>query len=123
MKKHDINMFGFTKNMFIGLFSVYTIGSFCKSLVSNSKGSIKCLTLNNRPYQARPTILNINSNETQFYPFTVSVKNYGGTYNTIDVPYTRVFVPSKAKNMNVKVFNLMPGVNETIFLLRCELCE
>ena len=118
MKKHDINMFGFTKTMFIGLLSVYTIGNVYESLVSYWKGSIKCLTLNNRPYQGRPTILNINSNETHFYPFTVSVNNYGGTYNTIDVVYTRVCVPNKVKNMNVKVFNLMPGVNETIFLFQ-----
>ena len=122
MKKHDINMFGFTKTMFIGLLSVNTIGNVYESLVSYWKGSIKCLTLNNRPYQARPTILNINSNETHFYPFTVSVNNYGGTYNTIDVAYTRVCVPNKVKNMNVKVFNLMPGVNETIFLFQYELC-
>ena len=27
-------------------------------------------------------------------------------------PYARVCVPNKVKNMNVKVFNLMSGVNE-----------
>ena len=32
-------------------------------------------------------------------------------------------VPDKVKNMNVKVFNLMSGVNETIFLVQRELCE
>ena len=34
MKKHDINMFGFTKTMFIGLLSVNTIGNVYESLVS-----------------------------------------------------------------------------------------
>ena len=29
----------------------------------------------------------------------------------------------KLKNMNVKVFNLMSGANETRFLVKCESCE
>ena len=32
-------------------------------------------------------------------------------------------VPNKVKNMNVKVFNLMSGVNETIFLVQRESCK
>ena len=36
-------MFGFIKKMFIGLSSICAVGSFCESLVSNSKGSIKCV--------------------------------------------------------------------------------
>ena len=31
--------------MFIGLFSLCTIGGFGQSIVSNSKGTIKCLTM------------------------------------------------------------------------------
>ena len=31
--------------------------------------------------------------------------------------------PNKVKNMNVKVFNLMSGVNETIFLVQRESCK
>ena len=33
--------------------------------------------------------------------------------NTIDHPYVRVWVPNKVKNMNLKLRNLMLGVNET----------
>ena len=32
-------------------------------------------------------------------------------------------VPNKVKNVNVKVFNLMSGVNETRFLVQHESCE
>ena len=31
--------------------------------------------------------------------------------------------PNKGKNMNVKVFNLMSEVNETIFLVQRESCK
>ena len=85
MIKNNIKLcLDLSKKMFIGLLSVCTIGSFGESLVSNSKGPIKCVTLNNRPCQAIPTLVNINSDETLFYPFTVSVNNCGGSCNIID---------------------------------------
>ena len=43
-------------------------------------------------------------------------------WSTIDDSYARVCVPDKVKNMNVKVFNLMLGVNETRFLIQHESC-
>ena len=55
----------------------------------------------------------MNSNETLFYPFTVSVNKCGESCTNIDDLYARVCVSNKVKNMNVKVFNLMLGVNET----------
>ena len=50
--------FGLIKKMFIGLFNVYSIGSFRESLVSNSIKPIKCVFLNNHPCQARPRLVN-----------------------------------------------------------------
>ena len=114
-------MFGLIKKMLIGL-SV-RIGSFGESLVSNWKGSIKCVSLNNHPYQARPTIIYINSDETLFYTFSVSGNKCGKSCNIIDDPYARVCVPKKEKNMNVKVFNLMSRVSETRLLVQHEMCE
>ena len=46
----------------------------------------------------------MNSDETPFYAFTVSVSKGGGNCNTIDDPCAQVCVPDKVKNMNVKVF-------------------
>lgn len=70
--------------------------NFTRSLASNSEEHVKCASLNNRPGQARPILVNINSNETFFYPFTVA--------NTIDDPYAQVCGPNKVNNLNVKVF-------------------
>ena len=109
-----------SKKMFIGLLNVCAIGSFGESLVSNSKGPLKCLTLNNQPCQARPMVVNINSDETLFYPFTANVNKCSGSCNKIDDPYAQVYVPDKVKNINVKVFNLMSGVNVTRFLVQHE---
>ena len=63
--------------------------------------------------QARPTPLNINSDETLFYPFTLSVIKREGSLNTIDDPCVRVCVPNKVEKLNVKVFNLILRVNES----------
>ena len=70
-----------------------------------------CLILNNLPCQAGPIHVNINSNVALFHPFTVSVNKCGRSCNTINDPYAQLCVPNKAKNINVKVFNLMSGVN------------
>ena len=43
--------------------------------------------------RAGPTVVDINSNETLFCPFTVSVNNYDGSCNTIVVLYPRGCVP------------------------------
>ena len=43
--------------------------------------------------------------------------------NIADDVYDQLFVPNKVKNMNVKVFELIPGVNETRFLVQHESCE
>ena len=88
--------------MFIRLLSVCAVESFGDLLVSNSKGPIKCLILNNRPCKARSTLVNINSDETIFYQFTVTVNKCGGSCNTIDDPYTRVCVPNKVKKNECK---------------------
>ena len=63
----------------------------------NFKRHLNCVLLNNRPHQAIPTLVDIHSNETLFYPFTVIVNKRGGSCNTISEPYAQVRVPHKVK--------------------------
>ena len=107
-------MFRFIKKIFIGLLSVCTQVSFRGSLTP--KEPKKCLTLNSRPCQARPTLVNIDSDETLFIHFLlvfISVMEFV-TLSRIH-PYARVCVPNKVRNMNVKEFNLISRVNERRF--------
>ena len=62
-------MFQFIKEMLIGLLSACTRLGFSGSVPSNYKESIKCVSLNNQPCQARPTLVNINCDETPFFSF------------------------------------------------------
>ena len=71
------------KKFFIGL-STCTIGRFGESLASNS------ICLNKQSCQARPTIVNITTNQPLHYPFTVNVNKCGGSCNTIYDPNAQV---------------------------------
>ena len=73
-------------------------------------------------YQTRPTTIDISFDQTLFYPFGVSVKKCVRGCNTINDPYALARGPNKVKNMNVKLSNLMSGVNETKFLVQNKLC-
>ena len=73
---------------------------------------------NNQPCQARSTIVNINSDKTIFCPFTISVNKCREV-----VLLCMFFVPNNVKNMNVKVFNLISGINKTRFIVQHESCE
>ena len=105
-------MLGFIEKLFTGLLSDCTIGRFGDSLAFNSNGPIKCVSLNNLTRKARATHVNINSNKTRFYRFTVSVNKCGESCDTIDDPYARGCVAHKVRNVNLKVSTLMLSVNE-----------
>ena len=73
------------RKMFIGLFNACTVESFGASLPSYYKEPIKCIFLNNQTCQARPTFVDISSNEVLFYQFAV-VNKCDVSCNTIDDP-------------------------------------
>ena len=74
---------------------------------------LKFLSMNNQECRIRPEIININSNEPIFYPYSIKVNKCSGSCNNINDPYSKLCVPDVVKNINVKVFNLMSRTNET----------
>ena len=71
------------------------------------------ISMNNQECRVRPEIINVNSDEPAFYPFSTKTTKCSGSCNNIDDPYEKICVPDVAKNLNVKVFNLMSRTNET----------
>ena len=69
--------------------------------------------MNNQECRVRPEIINVNSNEPSFYPYSIKVNNCSGTCNNINNPYAKLCLPDVVKNINVKVFNLILRTNET----------
>ena len=78
-----------------------------------SANSLSYISMNNQECKVRPEIVNVNSDEPVFYPFSIKTSKCSGSCNNINDPYAKMCVPDVVKNLNVKVFNLMPRTNET----------
>ena len=79
--------------------------------------------MNNQGCKARPEIINVNSNNPIFYPFSVKTSECSGNCNNINDPYTKICVPDVVKDLNVKVFNIMSRTNETKHIKWHETCK
>ena len=84
---------------------------------------LECISLKNQECTATPEIVNINSNDPIFYPFSIKINKCSGNCNNISNPYARICVPDTVKNLNVKVFNLMSLTNETRHIKWHETCK
>ena len=58
-----------------------------------------------------------------FFPFIIKTSKCSGSCNNINHPYPKNCVPDVAKNLNVKVFNLMSGTNEASYMELHETCK
>ena len=96
--------------MFEFIKKVFHIGSlFLSSLVSTTP--LSCISMNNQECKVRPEIINVNSDEPAFYPFSIKTSKCSGNCNNINDPYAKICVPDIIKNINVKVLNLMSRAN------------
>ena len=108
-------MFEFIKKRF---FTELTILSTLTSV-----NSLSCISMTNKEYKVRPEILNVNSDEPVFYPFSFKTSKYSGSCNNVNDPYAKLCVPDIYKNLNVKVFTLMSRTNETRHIKWYETCK
>ena len=74
-------MFGFIKKMFV----VATTFSCSRLNVI----SLKCVSENNKECKIRPEIINVNSNEPSFCPYSVEINKCSGSCNNINDPYEK----------------------------------
>ena len=74
--------------------------------------SLECVSMNNQECKIRSEIININTNEPMFYPYSITMNNCKDSCNTISYPYAKICIPDIIKNINVKVFNLVSRTNE-----------
>ena len=79
--------------------------------------------MSNQACKAKPEIININSNNPVFYPFSIKTSKCSGNCNNINDPFAKICVPNVMKDLNVKVFNLMSRTNETRHIKWHETCK
>ena len=108
--------------MFVFIKTIFYIGSlFLSSLVSATP--LSCISIKNQECKVRPEIVDINSNNPIFYPFSIKINKCSGNCNNINNSYAKICVPDVIKDLNVKGFNLMPRTNETRLIKWREKCK
>ena len=103
-----MKIFGFVKKVFfIGL-----------TILSNFTNVIplSCISMKNQECKVRPEIINVNSNEPVFYPFSIKTSKCSGSCNNINDLFAKICVPDVIKDLNVKIFNLMSRTNGAGFI-------
>ena len=108
-------MFEFVKkSVFIGL-----------TILSNFTNVIplSCISMKNQECKTRLQVINVDSNNAIFKPFSIKTSKCCGNFKNINNPYSKICVPDIVKDLNVKVFNLMLRTNETRFIEWHETCK
>ena len=105
-------MFGFIKKVFFTALAFFSFNAL-------SVNSLECISIKNQVCKVREEIINVNTNNSVFYPFSVKVNKCSGNCNNISDPYARLCVPDVVKNINqfnlinLIIFNLMSWSNQT----------
>ena len=99
-------MFRFLKQIFVA--AIIFFGCSLSSVYI-----LECVSINNQKCKIRPKIVNVNSNESVLFLFSIKTSKCSGSCNNINDQYAKLCVLDVIKNLNVKVFNLMSSPNET----------
>ena len=87
-------MFVFIRNIF------YNGSLFFSSLLSTTSLNViplTCISIKNQECKVRPEIINVNSNNRMFYPFSIKINKCSGNCNNINNPYAKIFAPDVIK--------------------------
>ena len=85
--------------------------------------SLSFISMNNQKWKLRPQIVNVNGDDPVFFPYSIKTSKCSGTCNNINNPCSKLCVLGVVKNLNIKVFNLVSGTNETISIEWHETCK
>ena len=110
-------MFHLIKKIFIGLLT---------GLVNKSNDT-KYVLLSNQKYMIQPILINLHPNEyTQefdYYPFAVKLDRCVGNGNTQNDLSNKVCIPNKTEDLNLSIFNMITGINESKSLTKHISCD
>ena len=100
-------MFGFIKRCFLEdqFFIDFNMRKFVEWYFNEQNDNQKC--------EVRPQIVSNNGNDPVFFRFSIKTNKCSGSCNNINNPQSKLCVSDIVKNLNVKVFNLIPKTNET----------
>ena len=98
-----------------------TLIVFLTSLVNGSNHT-KCILLNNQKCKVQPTLINLHpdeySQQLHYYPFAVKLDRCVGSFNTLNDLFNKAWVPIETEDLNIHVFNMITGQNESKILTK-----
>ena len=68
---------------------------------TNVNSLLNCISIKIQECKIRPEIININSNNPIFYPFSIKTNKCSGSCNNINNPYAKICIPDVINNLNV----------------------
>ena len=100
-------MFGIIIKMFIVLLT---------NLI-NVSSHTKCVTLSNEKCEIQPALVNLHHNEysqeLSYNLFVVKSRRCVASCNIFNDLFSKVCVPNKTEDLNLSVFNMITGINES----------
>ena len=97
------------------------------SSIVNASNHAKCVLLNNQKCEIQPTLINLHPNEYSqefhYYPFAVKLDRCVGSCNALNDLSNKVCIPNKTEDLNLSVFNMITGINESKPLTKHISCE
>ena len=82
-----MRIFSFVKKVFVlGLI-----------ILSNITNALECISFRNQECKVRTEIVDINSNNPIFFPFSVKINKCSSNCNNINDPYARICIPDIKK--------------------------
>ena len=110
-------MFGFIKNIFIGLFT---------SIV-NVSNHTKYVSLSNQKCTTQPTLINLDPNEytqrLRYHSFVVDLDRWIRSCNTLNDLCNKLCVVNKIEDFHLSIFNMITRINESKTLTKHISCE
>ena len=85
---------------------VFFLGLTILSTFTNVNSLLNFISMKNQECKTRPQVINVNSNNPLFYPFSIKTTKCSGNCNNINTPFANICVSDVIKDLNVKVFNL-----------------
>ena len=85
------------------------------------------MLLSNQKCMLQPTLINLYPNEYSqvfhYYRFVVILDRCVGSWNTLNDLSNKVCVPNKIEDLNLSMFNMFTGINESKPLTKHISCD
>ena len=97
------------------------------SSIVNTSNHAKWVSLSNQKYEIQRTLTNLHPNiynqEFHYYSCAIKLDRCVWSCNTLNDLSNKVCVPNKTEDLNLSVFNMITGINESKILTKHILCD